>query len=144
MSNMSAHLKKEDYIVLCADADGPNSAAWKTSERALEKLNQEGFKVSIIRPQGEKGRDFNDALQEEGIKAVQDQFKSFESQNSQTFRSSKNETFGIGPRESTKDTQVNTQETSHFSSTQEILNAGFDLRQKFEANNCGQIKGRNR
>jgi hypothetical protein len=75
MSNISAHLNKEDSIVLCADADDPHSTAWQTSERALEKLNQEGFKVSIIRPQGENGRDFNDVLKEEGIKAVQEAFK---------------------------------------------------------------------
>ncbi len=75
MSSISAHLKKEDSIVLCADADGPHSTAWKTSERAVEKLKQEGFKVSIIRPQGEKGRDFNDVLKEEGIEAVQKTFK---------------------------------------------------------------------
>ncbi|OJX14342.1 MAG: hypothetical protein BGO77_05680 [Caedibacter sp. 37-49] len=75
MSNISAHLNKEDSIVLCADADDPNSAAWETSERAFDKLQQEGFKVSIIRPQGEKGRDFNDVLKEEGVKAVQEAFK---------------------------------------------------------------------
>lgn len=75
MSNLSAHLKKEEPLILCADADDPHSAAWKTSKKAFEKLHQEGFKVSIIRPQGENGRDFNDVLQEEGVKAVQEAFK---------------------------------------------------------------------
>ncbi|AIL13878.1 hypothetical protein IM40_11045 (plasmid) [Candidatus Paracaedimonas acanthamoebae] len=75
MNNISAHLKEGEPVILCGDADNPTSAAWKTSERALEKLKQEGFKVSIIRPQGEKGRDFNDVLKEEGIKAVQEAFK---------------------------------------------------------------------
>lgn len=74
MNNISSHLKKEEPIVLCADADDPTSSAWKTSERALERLQQEGFKVSIIRPQGEKGRDFNDVLKEEGAKAVRSYF----------------------------------------------------------------------
>jgi DNA primase len=89
MGNISAHLKKDEPIILCADADDPTSAAWKTSERALEKLQQEGFKVSIIRPQGEKGRDFNDVLKEENTEAVR---AYFEQDKSFTAFASKNST----------------------------------------------------
>ena len=76
MANIGAHLRnKDEQLILCADADGPQSAAWKTSQKALERLTQEGFKVSLIRPQGENGRDFNDVLQEEGIQAVRSALK---------------------------------------------------------------------
>jgi len=75
MNNISAHLKKDELVILCADADDPQSSAWKTSERALAKLQQEGFKVSIIRPQGVKGRDFNDVLKEENVEAVRTYFE---------------------------------------------------------------------
>ena len=76
MRNVGNHIKdKEAPVILCCDADDPQSGAWNSSKQALEKLNQEGFKVSIIRPQGENGRDFNDVLKEENIEAVRAYFK---------------------------------------------------------------------
>ena len=76
MRNVGGHIKDKDQpVILCCDADEVGSQAWKSSEQNLKKLQEEGFKASIIRPQGEKGRDFNDILQEEGIAAVQEVLK---------------------------------------------------------------------
>ncbi|AIL13634.1 hypothetical protein IM40_09300 (plasmid) [Candidatus Paracaedimonas acanthamoebae] len=76
MRNVGSHIKDKDQpVILCCDADEIGSSAWKSSEQNLKKLQEEGFKASITRPQGEKGRDFNDILQEEGIAAVQEVLK---------------------------------------------------------------------
>ncbi len=72
MRNVGSYIKDKDQpVILCCDADEVGSQAWKSSEQNLKKLQEEGFKASIIRPQGGNGRDFNDILQEEGIAAVQ-------------------------------------------------------------------------
>ncbi|AIL13943.1 hypothetical protein IM40_11480 (plasmid) [Candidatus Paracaedimonas acanthamoebae] len=76
MRNVGSHIKdKGQPVILCCDADEVGSPAWKSSEQNLKKLQEEGFKASIIRPQGGNGRDFNDILQEEGIAAVQSALK---------------------------------------------------------------------
>src|SRR5690606_270474 len=72
IENISAHLKnKHEPIIIVGDADTPRSAPWKTSLKALHALKSQGYSVTLIRPQGDNGRDFNDILQEDGIKAVQ-------------------------------------------------------------------------
>ncbi len=91
MRNVGHHIKdKEASVILCCDADDPHSGAWDSSKQALEKLNQEGYKVSIIRPQGENGRDFNDVLKEENAEAVRAYFKE---DKAFTASKSKNPTF---------------------------------------------------
>ncbi len=67
---------KSRPIVICADADAENSPARKTVEEAMSFLKDQGFTVSVIRPEQSKG-DFNDILRKEGIQAVQAYFRDY-------------------------------------------------------------------
>jgi DNA primase len=76
IANVSSYLKnKEEPVILVGDADTPQSAPWKTSLKAIHTLKTQGFSVTLIRPEGDNGRDFNDVLQEEGVTALKAAFK---------------------------------------------------------------------
>ena len=59
-------------IILCPDADAPDSQAAKAFERGCEALAARGCEVLIARPPEPEGskRDFADTLQEQGSEAV--------------------------------------------------------------------------
>ncbi len=77
IANVSPHLKnKQEPIILVGDADTPQSAPWKTSLKAVHTLKMQGYSITLIRPKGENGRDFNDVLQEEGVTALKTAFNS--------------------------------------------------------------------
>jgi hypothetical protein len=67
-------------LVICADQDGEGTpsakALEKTIEKTIESLKEEGFRVSVIRPELAQGLgDFNDVLKKEGVEGVRKYFK---------------------------------------------------------------------
>ncbi|NCY26742.1 MAG: hypothetical protein EBX37_18495, partial [Alphaproteobacteria bacterium] len=63
-------------LVICADQDGERAPSAKVLEKAVESLKEEGFRVSVIRPELAQGLgDFNDVLKREGIEGVRKYFK---------------------------------------------------------------------
>ena len=62
---------KGENIIICADNDGQNSTTEKTVNEAVEKLQEQGAEVSIVRPNTQG--DFNDVLKTKGKVALQTQ-----------------------------------------------------------------------
>ncbi len=65
-------------VILCADQDGAESPSHKIVEKAVSSLKDQGFAVSVMRPESTQGReDFNDVLKREGIQGVRAYFKGY-------------------------------------------------------------------
>jgi phage/plasmid primase-like uncharacterized protein len=63
-------------IIICADQDGEGTPSAKALEKTIESLKEEGFRVSVIRPELAQGLgDFNDVLKREGVEGVRKYFK---------------------------------------------------------------------
>ena len=68
MAELAEHTKA-DNIVLCADNDGDGAASTQAITKVANQLVFQDKMVSIARPE-QVGSDFNDVLQNRGVKAV--------------------------------------------------------------------------
>jgi hypothetical protein len=57
------------HIVICGDHDAPQSPAAKSLQKSVQALQEQGFKVTVIKP-NTLGEDFNDVLKKQGIEGV--------------------------------------------------------------------------
>ncbi|MBX9786574.1 MAG: toprim domain-containing protein, partial [Alphaproteobacteria bacterium] len=62
------------HIVICGDHDAPNSPATKSLQKSVHALQEQGFKVTVIKP-NTLGEDFNDVLKKAGSEGVREIIK---------------------------------------------------------------------
>lgn len=67
---------KDEIVIIAADNDGKNSSSKKALDSAICSLTERGAKTYVVMPKEleEKNTDFNDVLQKDGFRAIQQQF----------------------------------------------------------------------
>jgi len=61
-------------IVICADHDAPDSAAFKSLDKSLHALREKGYQVHVVKPDTLE-EDFNDVLKQGGPQGIRDILK---------------------------------------------------------------------
>ena len=67
---------KDEIVIIAADNDGRNSSSKKALDSAICSLTERGAKTYVVMPKELEGKntDFNDVLQKDGFRAIQQQF----------------------------------------------------------------------